>query len=266
MTKRNRVVFGVLATIVALLVVTGCGGRRLSVGSLRSESATVELGDASSVDVEIEMAAGELQVAGGASDLLEADFTYNVAELEPEVEYRNDKLSVQTPDVEDTGIGTLWDLDDYRYEWDLRLNDDVPIDMDITMGAGTSDLDLGSLTLTTLDIQAGAGEITLNLSGTTSLTRLSVDAGVGEITIDLTGDWQQDLDAAIRAGVGKLTVLLPRDVGVRVDVERGISDTDTRGLSRDGDDYVNDAYGESEVTLRIEIDAGIGQINLEVGD
>jgi len=266
MTEKERVFVIVLATTVALLVTTGCAGSSLRVGSLKTGSETVELGDASSVEVEIKMAAGNLEVVGGASDLLEADFTYNVAELKPDVEYRNDKLSVLTPDVESRNIGILWDLDDYRYEWDLRLNDEVPMDMNITMGAGTSDLDLGSLSLRTLDIDAGAGEITLDLSGTSSLTRLSVDAGVGEITIDLTGDWQQDLDAAIRAGVGRLTILLPRDVGVRLDVEGGITDIDTRGLNRDGDDYVNDAYGESEVTLRIEIDAGIGQIDLEVVD
>jgi hypothetical protein len=266
MTEKKRVFVIVLATTVALLVTTGCAGSSLRVGSLKTGSETVELGDASSVEVEIKMAAGKLEVAGGASDLLEADFTYNVAELEPEVKYRNDKLSVLTPDVESKDIGILWDVDDYRYEWDLRLNDEVPMDMHITLGAGTSDLDLGSLSLTTLDIDAGAGTVTLDLSGATSLTRLSVDAGVGEITIDLTGDWQQDLDAAIRAGVGRLTVLLPRDVGVRLDVEGGISDIDTRGLNRDGDDYVNDAYGESEVTLRIEIDAGIGEIDLEVVD
>lgn len=266
MTERKRIFVSVLATTVALFVVTGCGGSSIRVGSLRTGSESVELGDASSVEVEIKMAAGKLEVAGGASDLLEADFTYNVAELKPDVEYRNDKLSVLTPDVESRDIGILWDVGDYRYEWDLRLNDEVPMDMNITMGAGTGDLDLGSLSLTTLDIEAGAGTVTLDLSGATSLTRLSVDAGVGEITLDLTGDWHQDLDAAIRAGVGRLTVLLPRDVGVRLDVEGGISDTDTRGLNRDGDDYVNDAYGESEVTLRIEIDAGIGEIDLEVVD
>ena len=266
MTERNRVVVSVLATAVALLVVTGCGNSSRRVGSLRTGSETVELGGASSVEVEIEMAAGTLEVAGGASDLLEADFTYNVAELEPYVDYRNDKLSVLTPDVENIRIATFRDLDDYRYEWDLRLNDDVPMDMNITIGAGTSDLYLGSLSLTALGVDAGAGTVTVDLSGTTSLTRLRVDAGAGEITVDLTGDWQQDLDAAIRAGVGKLTVLLPSDVGVRVDVEGGISDTNTRGLNRDGDNYVNDAYSELEVTLRIEIDAGIGQINLVVGD
>jgi hypothetical protein len=266
MYKRREIVVGVLAVIAALLLATSCGGRRLRVGSLRSDSETVELGDAGSVDVEIVMGAGELDVVGGASDLLQADFTYNVAELEPEVEYQNDRLSVLTPDVENTGVGALWDLDDYRYEWELRLNDDVSMDMDINMGAGTSDLVLGSLSLSRLDVKTGAGDVTLDLTGTSSLTRLNVDAGVGEITVDLTGDWQGDMDADIRAGVGKLTVLLPRDVGVRVDVEGGISDTDTRGLAKDGDTYTNDAYGESQVTLRIDIQAGIGDINLEVGE
>ena len=30
--------------------------------------------------------------------------------------------------------------------------------------------------------------------------------------------------------------------------------------------YTNAAYGESEITLEIDIDAGVGQINLEVDD
>jgi hypothetical protein len=262
----NSKAVSLLALTVFLMATIGCTGKSIRVGSLRSESESVELGSADSVDVEIIMGAGELDVAGGASDLLEADFTYNVEELEPDVDYKNDKLSVVTPSVENTGVGALWDLDDYRYEWELRLNDEVPMEMDITMGAGRSDLVLGSLSLTRLDLETGAGDVTLDLTGSASLTRLNVDAGVGEITVDLTGDWSRDLDADIKAGVGKLTILLPRDVGVRVDVEGGISDTDTRGLNRDGDAYVNDTYGESEVTLRVDIQAGIGDVNLEVGD
>ena len=45
----------------------------------------------------------------------------------------------------------------------------------------------------------------------------------------------------------------------------GHSPVDTSGLTKDGDTYTNDAYGESDVTLNIEIDAGIGKINLDVG-
>jgi predicted membrane protein len=64
--------------------------------------------------------------------------------------------------------------------------------------------------------------------------------------------------------VGKLTIYLPSDVGVMVDVELGIAAIDTRGLQKDGNTYTNDAYGESAVTLRIEIEGGIGDIRLEV--
>jgi hypothetical protein len=39
---------------------------------------------------------------------------------------------------------------------------------------------------------------------------------------------------------------------------------DTSGLSRQGDTYTNAAYGESDVVLDINIQAGVGQIELNV--
>lgn len=112
----RRKVLLLLAIVALLLAVTGCVGRRIRVGKLRTESESVALGGAEAVRVEINMAAGELHVAGGADGLLEADFTYNVAELKPEVKHSGGTLTVQTPDVE--GRASLWDIDDYRYEWD----------------------------------------------------------------------------------------------------------------------------------------------------
>jgi len=228
--------------IVVMLLASGCA-RGLRVGKLQTESQSVELGGAESVRVEINMGAGELDVAGGADKLLEADFTYNVAEWEPEVKYSGGTLIVQHPDVE-TRVTSLWDLDDYRYEWDLSLNDDVPMDLSIALGAGKIDLQLAGLSLTGLDINVGAAEA----------------------TIDLTGDWARDLDVTVKAGVGRATLRLPRRVGVRVTVETGIGDVDAPGLKRDGDVYTNDAYGESAVTLSIDIKAGVGKINLELGE
>jgi len=228
--------------IVVMLLASGCASG-LRVGKLQTESQSVELGGAESVRVEINMGAGELDVAGGADKLLEADFTYNVAELEPEVKYSGGTLIVQHPDVE-TRVTSLWDLDDYRYEWGLSLNDDVPMDLSIDLGAGKIDLQLAGLSLTGLDINVGAAEA----------------------TIDLTGDWARDLDVTVKAGVGHATLRLPRRVGVRVTVETGIGDVDAPGLKRDGDVYTNDAYGESAVTLRIDVKAGVGKINLELGE
>ena len=267
MNTKNSKMIVILVAGVVLFATIACGltNPRLRVGKLQTKSESVELGDSTSVQVEIDMGAGELTMDGGANELLQADFSYNVAELEPEVEYSGGKLIIRSPNI--TGsVGSLWDLDDYRHEWDLRLNDDVPMEIYVDVGAGHTDLDLGSLSLTRLDINTGAGDVTVDLSDSSTLTRLEIEAGVGQITVDLTGNWQADLDADIQAGVGAMTLLLPRDVGVRVDVQGGLSNIDTSGLTKDGNDYVNDAYGQSDVTLRIDISAGIGDIDLEVGD
>jgi len=253
---------GLLTLLLLLVVVSGCDeGAR--VGDLQTESQTVELGDADSVDVEIQMGAGVLDVSGGASELLEATFTYNVDELNPRATYSGGNLVVEDDDVQE-GIGSLFDLDEYRNEWDLRLNEDVHMEMNVDLGAGRSNLALGALALTSLNIDGGAGNVDLDLSGSQSLSELDFDMGAGEVTIDLTGDWQDDLDARIQGGVGEFNLRLPSDVGVSIEVDTGIGDVDASGLTRDGDTYTNDAYGESDVTLRIDIDGGIGQINLDV--
>ncbi len=264
MGTRSKNGLVMLALVAVLLAAAGCaGGAR--VGALQTESKTVELGGAESVRVDIEMGAGELDMSGGAGALLEADFTYNVAEMKPEVDFSGGTLTVRTPSVQ-TGIGSLFDLDDYRYEWDLRLNEDVPMEMKVAVGAGRSDLRLGSLSLTSLDVAGGAGELLVDLSGSKTLTSLDIANGAGELTVDLTGTWVTDLKASIGGGVGEKTLILPRDTGVRVKVELGIGSVDASGLKKDGDYYTNDAYGQSPVTLEIEVAGGVGGVELRVGE
>ncbi len=262
MIRRNSEGLALLAMVAVLLAACSGGAR---VGELRTESETVELGDAASVRVEVDMGAGELDVAGGASDLLEASFTYNVAELKPEVNYRGDTLTVRTPNV-DTGIASLWDVTDYRYEWDLRLNDDVPMDLQVNVGAGRTDLKLGSLSLTRLDVAGGAGDILVDLSGSASLTQLDIAGGAGALTVNLSGAWQNDLEASIAGGIGERILILPRDTGVRVKVELGVGTVDAAGLTKEGEYYTNDAYGQSEATLELELAGGVGGIELRLGE
>jgi len=228
--------------LVALLLAGCVSSDDVRVGELRTESKSVELGDAKSVRVKMVLGAGDLVVTGGAKKLLEADFTYNVAKLKPEVEFTDGTLVVQHPDVR--GYRTPQDIKDFRNEWDLRLNNDVPMNLSLDMGAGTSDLQLAGLSLTGLDIMLGAGKS----------------------TVDLSGGWTRDLDITINTGAANITVRLPRDIGIRVEVETGPSTVEAHGLTRDGNVYTNAAYGESKVTLQIGIKAGIGRINLELVD
>jgi len=225
--------------LVALLLAS-CSSDDVRVGALKTESQSVELGDARSVRVKMVLGAGDLVVTGSAKKLLEADFTYNVAKLKPEVEFTDGTLVVQHPDVR--GYRTPQDIKDFRNEWDLRLNNDVPMNLSLEMGAGTSALQLSGLSLTGLDVTLGAGKSTVDLSG--GLTR--------------------DLDVTMNTGAANITVRLPKDVGIRVEVVAGVGGIEASGLKRDGYVYTNEANGTSEVTLHINILTGIGQINLEV--
>jgi hypothetical protein len=209
-------------------------------GPLETETRSVQLGGAKTVRAEIRMGAGELTLGGGARDLFEGEFSYNLARWKPEVEYSvtgsRGLLTVRQP--ENSGS-----IGNSKYKWDLHFNNQVPLELSVELGAGKSTLELGTL----------------------ALSRLDVRVGVGKTTVDLAGDWKNDLEAHIRGGVGKVTVRLPRDAGVVVHAKGGIGKINAPKLQRQGDNYVNEAYGKSPVTVTVDVEGGIGQINLETG-
>jgi hypothetical protein len=186
------------------------------------------------------MKAGELKVEGGGTDLLDADFTYNVPEWKPEVRY-DVSGGVGNLEVEQQGSGASGN--NTRNDWDIHLSNKAPMEMTVNMGAGRATLTLGGL----------------------ALSRLELNMGAGETTVDLTGNWKKDLSAQIHGGVGRATVRLPRDVGVHVVAHGGLGSINASGgFIKEGDAFVNDQYGKSPVTLQIEVEGGVGEINLEL--
>jgi hypothetical protein len=241
--KRLAFLFALLITAVVLAGACGTrgGGTQQEVGKMRHESKSVDPQNAQSARVNLQMGAGEMNLTGGADQLMEGDFSYNVAEWKPEVSYdvSDDEGDLAVKQGGANG-GNL--TGKARNEWDISLNDELPTDLVVQMGAGESDLDLDSLTLAGLKLQMGAGKT----------------------TVDLTGDYAQGFDASIQGGVGEATVELPSEVGVKAKAQGGLGKIDAKGLEKVGDSYVNDAYGESNVTINVDVQGGVGEINLEV--
>src|SRR5215203_2392937 len=238
------VVLSILLMAATTVLAGACstqGGGSPEVGKLQHVSKSVGSENAQSARAQLKMGAGELNITGGADQLMEADFSYNVSEWKPKVSYdvsdKKGELVVKQGGTEGVHLDA-----DGRNEWDIRLNDEVPTDLVVKMGAGESDLDLDSLTLTGVDLQMGAGKT----------------------TVDLTGDYAQSFDASIQGGVGEATVLLPSEVGVKAKAGGGLGTINAKGLQTVGDSYVNDAYGESDVNLSVEVQGGVGEINLKV--
>jgi uncharacterized protein DUF2154 len=230
-----------VAAMAAAMFLGSCGPQRVEVGELRTQTRSVDAEDAESVRANLRIALGELNVSGGADELMEADFAYNVSAWEPRVNY---ELGGDTGElnVEQQGLGEGIPNRDVRNEWDLRLNDDIPMDLAVQMGGGVSNLDLDSLIL----------------------TGLNLDMGAGATTVDLTGNWERDLSAVVRGGAGEVTLLLPSQMGVRVNAGTRLGRVNADGLRKEGEAFVNDAYGDSDTNLEVDVSGGVGQINLRV--
>jgi hypothetical protein len=244
MARYGVVVLSIVMMVATAVLAGACGmqpGGTPQVGKMQRDSESVDPENARSVSAQLKMGAGELNLTGGADQLMEGDFSFNVADWKPKVSYdvsgEKGELVIRQGSSEGAGLSG-----DARNEWDISLNDGLPTDLVVQLGAGESNLDLDSLTLTGLDLQMGAGKT----------------------TVDLTGDYAQDFGASIEGGVGEATVLLPSEIGVRAKAEGGIGTINAEGLKKVDNAYVNEAFDESDVNLSVDVKGGVGKINLEV--
>jgi predicted membrane protein len=278
-----------LVIVFVLLFATSCVGgfnRPFTrAGELRTESHTVELEGAERVNVRIRPGIQELNMSGGGSDLFTGEFTYNVDELEPEIDYQV-RNGVGDLEVGIRRANLNFPMGNIINRWDLQLGEGIPLDLELDLGLGDSNIDLSNVTLTDLDIQSGAGRVNVRVGtqemdqarvraglGDTNLSfaggsinELDFEAGAGTVALDLAGDWQDDLDATIDGGLGSIDLIVPSNVGVRIEVNRGLGDVDARDFRVDGNVYTNDAYGESEITLNITVSQGAGEIDIRMAE
>jgi hypothetical protein len=227
---------GMLGTAVLALLTPACYVTTDSHGTIESSSQTVDLKGAKSAQVHVEMGAGELVMRGGAATLMDADFRYR-SSAKPEVQYdvsgTRGSLTVKEPSHSHFGSND-------KTHWELRMNEDIPMDVSVKLGAGDGRLDLGNTALHSLDVEVGAGEM----------------------KVDLTGHPHGDIDVRVRGGVGQATVRLPKRARLDIEAHGGLGEISAQGLTKRGDRWVNEPSGEAIATMHVNVSGGIGQINL----
>jgi hypothetical protein len=223
--------------IFTSLTLTSCWSNINRTGPEQHESRSVDLDKSERVRVELKMPFGELDISGGAEKLLDADFAYNVAGWKPELRYRS---GASAGDLTLEQRGPKFSGGNVKNRWDLRFNNRIPLDFRIGLGAGEARLNIGSLSLRSVEIEMGAGTLRLDLRGTPV----------------------KDYSVRVRGGVGEATVYLPREIGILATASGALGDISVTGLRKSGDRYVNDAYERSAVRIRLDIQGGVGSIKL----
>jgi hypothetical protein len=235
-------VSGIVIAVLLLMVLLAVGvwrtGRRTQ-SNEKHDTQTVDLQGATAVTAKLQFPAGQLNVKGGSDHLLDADFSYDESNNVPQVNYSvnagQGDLTVDENNGDHIHFGTHDD------NWDLHFNDAIPLDLRLEMGAGQSNLNFADL----------------------NLTHLQVHVGAGQVNLDLTGPRKQDLSAEIQGGVGQARIRLPKDIGVRAHATGGIGAVNVHGLTKDGDEYVNAVYGKTPTSIDLNVQGGIGEIDLD---
>lgn len=234
--KPGKYITSILLCVLFIGIQTAC----VQVGELEEETQSYPLEDLKGASISLVIGTGQLSVQSGTSELLEGIFSYNVEKWKPEFDYRESgsrgNVTVRQGNAKGIPVGSGKNI------WDIYLTQKLPVDLEVEFGAGEGTLDLREIWLEDLQI----------------------DMGVGELTVDISGRYKQGFDVTIEGGVGSATVYLPEDIGVRVSAEKGIGSIDASGFKKRGDIYTNDAYGESDITIDLDIEAGIGSIKLKL--
>ena len=209
--------------------------------NVTKDVAVLQAKGAKRVKVDLNIGAGRLVLSGGSTELLTGGFIYSNDKLKPEIKYKvkdeQGTLAIEQPDNNNFSIN-----DDDRYVWNLKFNNEIPLYFDIELGAGLSEITLSEL----------------------SLEHFHMVMGVGKSEIDLRGDWKQSTEIHLEGGIGLSQVYLPDNVGVKLEVLRGIGGVDVKNLMKKKKSvYVNKAYETSDITLKVYLKTGIGKIEVE---
>ena len=218
---------------------------RIAGGPLTTERISEPLDGATSAVVEIGFGAGGLNIEAldETAGLIEGQVMLSPGE-------RLNRQSNRSGDVahyelKSRGMTTVWprQMWDEQKVWNLGLNRDIPIRLQIQTGVGRSNLDLTSLNVTNLDLEGGVGQVALMLPQR------------GQISVTIEG------------GVGEVIVIVPRGLAARIRTEGGLGGVTVNGsFSQSGNTYTSPGFSSAENRADLKIEGGVGHVVVREGE
>jgi hypothetical protein len=273
---------------VVLLALGLLPWRSSSSQSWRTVESSRQLIDSAAHHVRVQYGAGRIEVGATSAPLLYSmTLRYDESSATPIHTYDSAGRSL-TLGVDTQSPRFSRNMDDKtKGEMRLSLNPAVPLDLDLELGATKATLDLGGLNLSGLRLDSGASETLLDFStpnrgrmhsidvdvgaasfearnlANANTSSIRVRGGVGSVELDFGGQWSQDVTADVDLSLGKLTLHVPREVGVRVEVEKFLASFDQQGLQKRADAYYSENWDRAKYHLRLRAETTFGGIELD---
>ena len=123
--------------------------------------------------------------------------------------------------------------------WELELNRDLPIALEVSLGAGSADLDLTDINVTDLRVNVGAGKATVVLPR------------------------QGHLVGSIRGAVGEIVIVIPKGVAARIRANAGLGSVEApREIAAREGTYITPGYDSAEGRVELDVTQALGSVTI----
>jgi hypothetical protein len=272
---------------------------RLSAQSLQTMTSSRLLRGEDTIAVRVEFGGGRFTLTPSADNVLyRARLEYLEGRVRPRFEYDRENRSLLV------GIGGIrgqrrssrvnFDFDNGPPQrLDLQLSPSVITDLSLTLGAVQTDVDLGGLALSRVELKGGASETTVGFSrpnratcqnlrvmvgagefvlrqlGNAGCRTVTFHGGVGDIQVDLTGRWPGDAQVDIKMALGDLEIILPDNVGVEIQLDKLLASFQSSGplvTAGRSNLWRTTNWDGSSTKLRVNVGAAFGSIRVRFAD
>ena len=275
------------ALVSWLALVLGASGA--SAQTMRPFSTYRQWHGETSTTARLDFAAGALRLAAGRpNELYRMDVLYDGERYEPVSDFDAARGNV-TLGLRAAGDGGIRVVSKRQLGQTASVTFSPRSDLAlaVALGAVDGDLELGGLRLTSLDLKAGASRATVRFSqpnaarcrdaelssGAADLTvlglgnsrcdRIAFEGGVGRVTLDFSGGWTSSSHVAVKMALGQVELRLPRQVGVRLTLDKFLATFDPEGFLRQGNAYLSPGYDQAARHLDIDITTAVGGVTLD---
>jgi hypothetical protein len=236
-----RIFFPLLLILFGVWILLGYFLRDQSV---ENEVAEIPLDGIRSARINFHHAAGKLSVASGTNPMSLFSGTFGGGlkiKSSSENGINNFVLHSRDGGFPIVAFPWLWGPQNYLH-WDVRLTEEIPLDLRFNTGASDTRLDLTDLKVTNLRVDTGASATEINLPDSLPYSKVLIKAGAASIKINV-----------------------PEFVAARIRVSGGLmgASVDRIRFPKSGGYYQSPNYENSSHQIEIRVEIGAGSVTIQ---
>jgi hypothetical protein len=231
-------------------------------GELQDEPFAVPAEGIESAEITVELGNYAAEIGAGEGDWLATGTIWTRNGLALDSNNEDGRAEVRVGEAPGGFFFNPAELAGHMRTWTIDLSPDIPIDLQINAGNGTSTADLSELTLAGLRIDGGNGLLTATLPD--GDYDIHLESSNGGLTVTLPGAGRQEV--TLDGGNGGIRLYLPEGVEARVEYDEGNGSVNVDGrferVSGDDEEGVYETAGYDGGGIVMAIESGNGGVNI----